>query len=70
MINKGGNKINIPYSNGYSASVLSYQGKVYFGMSTQDGVGIFSYDPATNTASGSPIVTTQGDPSILEAFED
>jgi len=62
-------KLDIPYSLGYGGATRPYQGKVYFGMSTKSGVGIFSYDPATNTASAAPVVTTQGDPSVLEMFD-
>lgn len=36
----------MPFSNGYAACVMNYQGKVYYGMSTNAGVGIYSYDPA------------------------
>lgn len=61
--------LNIPYSNGYSACVMNYENKVYFGMSTNTGVGIYSYDPAANTSSDKPVVTSQGDPSILCAFK-
>jgi hypothetical protein len=62
-------KINVPYSNGYAASVLNYNGKVYYGMSTTTGVGIYAYDPVADTASAKPVVATQGDPSVLCAFE-
>lgn len=70
VVNKSIGKINIPYSNGYASCLLNYQGKVYFGMATENGVGIFSYDPATDTPSVGPVVTTQGDPSVLGAFAD
>lgn len=62
-------KLDIPYSNGYAACVMPYENKVYYGMSTNTGVGIYSFDPATNTASTGTVVTTQGDPSILAFFE-
>ncbi|RPE05486.1 hypothetical protein EGT74_24180 [Chitinophaga lutea] len=67
--NKVLTKLDIPYSNGYAACVLPYENKVYYGMSTNTGVGIFSFDPATNTTSVGPVVSAQGDPSILCAFE-
>lgn len=63
-------KLDIPYSNGYAACVMPYENKVYYGMSTNTGVGIYSFDPATNTASAAPVVSTQGDPSILYAFDE
>jgi hypothetical protein len=62
-------KLDIPYSNGYAACVMHYENKVYYGMSSNTGVGIYSFDPAANTASSGPVVTTQGDPSILTYFE-
>jgi hypothetical protein len=62
-------KINLPYSNGYAASVELHQNKVYWGLATSTGVGIYEYDPATNTATTNPIVNTQGDPGIIETFK-
>lgn len=63
-------KIDLPYSNGMAACVLPYEGKVLFGLATTTGVGIYLFDPATNTAGASPIVNTQGDPCVIEVFED
>ncbi len=62
-------KLDLPYSNGMAACVLPDQGKILWGLATASGVGIYSYDPATNTASQEPIVNTQGDPSIIETFD-
>jgi hypothetical protein len=62
-------KLDIPYSNGYAACVMPYDNKVYYGMSSNTGVGIYSFDPATNAASNGPVVSTQGDPSILASFK-
>lgn len=69
MINKTITKLNLPYSNGYAASVIVYQNKTYWGLATTTGVGIYTYDPSTNTASTNPIITTQGDPGVIEVFE-
>jgi hypothetical protein len=63
-------KLDLPYSNGMAACVLPHDGKILWGLATSTGVGIYSYDPTTNTASEDPIVNTQGDPSIVEVFED
>ncbi|WP_080054238.1 hypothetical protein [Spirosoma aerolatum] len=68
LANKTITKLNLPYSNGYGSSVGLFENKVLFGIAGTSGVGIYSYDPATNTASPSPIVTTQGDPSSIETF--
>jgi hypothetical protein len=62
-------KLDLPYSNGMAACVLPFENKILWGLATTTGVGIYSYDPSTNTASTSPIISTQGDPSIIEAFE-
>jgi hypothetical protein len=68
--NKTITKLELPYSNGQSACVLPIDGKVLWGLATSTGVGIYSYDPATNSTSSSPVVNTQGDPSIIERFDD
>jgi hypothetical protein len=69
IINKTITKLDLPYSNGMAASVLPYDGKILWGLATATGVGIYSYDPASNSSSTGPIVSTQGDPSIIEYFE-
>lgn len=69
LANKIMTRLDIPYSNGYAACVMPYENKVYFGMSTNTGVGIYSFDPASNAASTGPVVNTQGDPSIVYSFE-
>jgi hypothetical protein len=63
-------KIDLPYSNGYAACVLPYDGKVLWGLATTTGVGIYLYDPATNTGSSGPVVATQGDPNIIERLDE
>lgn len=68
LANKTITKLNVPYSNGYATSVCLFDNKVLFDIAGTSGVGIYSYDPATNTTSSSPIITTQGDPSIIELF--
>jgi hypothetical protein len=69
IINKTITKLDIPYSNGQAASVGLFENKVLFGIAGSSAVGIYSYDPATNTAGTSPVVTTQGDPHQIEVFE-
>ncbi len=68
IINKTITKLNIPNSNGYAASVGIFNNKILFGIAGTSAVGFYSYDPATNTASTNPVVTTQGDPVHLESF--
>jgi hypothetical protein len=68
LYNRTVTNIPLPLSNGYSAAVGLYQGKVLFGMSTRTGVGIFTYDPANGAVSSAPIVTTQGFPSAVRAL--
>jgi hypothetical protein len=62
-------KLDVPYSNGYAACVMPFENKIYYGMSTNTGVGIYSFDPVGNTVSNGPVVATQGDPSILAHFD-
>jgi hypothetical protein len=69
IINKTITKLDIPYSNGEAASVGIFENQVLFGIAGTSAVGIYSYDPATNKASTSPVVTTQGDPNQIEVFE-
>jgi hypothetical protein len=68
LANKTITKLNLPYSNGYAASVGLFENKILFGIAGTSGVGIYMFDPSTNTASSSPVVTTQGDPNVIEAF--
>lgn len=70
LYNKTITTLDLPFSNGYSASVTLYEGKVLFGLSTAGGVGIYTYDPVTRVASKEPVVTTQGDPSAIEFFKN
>jgi hypothetical protein len=68
IVNQTITKLDIPYSNGYAASVGIFENKILFGIAGTAGVGIYSFDPATNTASTNPVVTTQGDPNVIEGF--
>lgn len=61
-------KINIPNSNGYAGYVVPFENKILFTSSSVTGVGIYTFDPATGTASTSPAVVTQGDPTAVEVF--
>jgi hypothetical protein len=58
----------LPRSNGIASGVTLHEGRILFGLSTVSGVGIYSYDPATNQASGGPVVTTVGDPTHVVAM--
>jgi hypothetical protein len=69
IINKTITKLNIPYSNGYAASVGLFESKVLFGIAGTNGVGIYRYDPEKDTSSSKPVVNTQGDPHQMEVFE-
>ncbi len=60
-------KLNLPLTAGYSAmGVTLAEEKVLFGLATENGVGIYTYDPKTNTSSQSPVTTTVGNPMYLE----
>lgn len=69
LSNKIISRLDLPYTNGFAGSVLAYQNKIYWGLTATEGVGIYQYDPADGTASARPIITTQGDPFQIEAFE-
>lgn len=69
LINKAITKLDLPYSNAYAGNVMAYENKVYWGLAALQGVGIYSYDPATSIASVNPVITTEGDPVSFEAFE-
>ena len=70
LANKTITKLDLPYSNSYAGSVQVYEGSVYFGLSTSTGVGLYHYDPLTNTASEDPVVNTEGDPSTIKVFAE
>lgn len=68
LYNKTVTKLDLPYSNGYAASVSIFDNKVLFGLSASSAVGIYTYDPVTGIASAKPVLTTSGDPSMIEVF--
>jgi len=59
----------LPLNNGNATDVAFRDNRVLFGLSTVAAAGIFAYDPATNQASGTPLVTTVGDPTLVLVFE-
>jgi hypothetical protein len=56
--------IDLPATAGWSASSVIYQGKVMYGRSTDDGAGMFMFDPSDGTMAGDqmPSITTEGSP--------
>ncbi len=60
----------LPPGNGIATGVTFIEDQVIFGLSTASGVGLYTYDPATGQASDGPVVTTQGDPTAVLAFEE
>ena len=69
MIGQSITKLDLPFCNGYSASLTKYNDNILLGLSTETGVGIYTYDLNTGETSGNPLITTQGDPSVIEIFE-
>ena len=54
-----GKMLPLPGSSGWSANgTIEYNGKIYFGIHAKDGMGFYSYDPATGQGSSKPVVTT------------
>jgi hypothetical protein len=68
LITKTAEKINLSSTNGYAHSICEYDGKILWGLSTANGDGIFTYDPATRTASSKPVVATEGMPMFIGKF--
>lgn len=68
LYNKTISKLDFPYATGYSSSVGIFENKILFGLSTNTGIGIYTYDPVTGIASTAPVVNTAGDPSVIETF--
>lgn len=62
-------KLDLPYCNGYSASLTKYQDQILWGWSTATAVGIYTYNLNSEEISDGPVVTTQGDPSVIEIFK-
>lgn len=62
--------LDIPATVGWSADSMMYGDKVMFGRSTENGVGLFFYDPTTGTNIGdaTPSITTVGSPRVLKKF--
>ena len=60
----------LPLSNSLGTGVTFSQGAVIFGLSTATGVGLYTYDPTTGTASSAPVLRTAGDPTIVLAFPE
>lgn len=68
--NKTATRIDIPATVGWAASVIKYKDKIIFGLLTDDGAGLYRYDPASGTDTGdqTPYITTEGSPTWLAAF--
>ncbi|MEH0157392.1 hypothetical protein V6R21_24985 [Limibacter armeniacum] len=60
--------LDLPFSNSYAASPLVTDTEILFGISGNDGVGIYTYDPNAEEGPSAPIITTQGDPGIILKF--
>ena len=69
LYNQSITKLDLPFCNGYSASLTKYNDNILWGLSTETGVGIYTYDLNTGETSDGPVITTQGDPSVIEIFE-
>lgn len=60
----------LPLTTGFGSGVTFMDDQVVFGLSTASDVGLYTYNPANGQASSSPVVSTQGDPTHVLAFED
>ncbi|MBI9068270.1 MAG: hypothetical protein JEZ09_13335 [Salinivirgaceae bacterium] len=61
--------IGLPLSNAYGLSVGIIEGIVVFGLATETSNGFYTYDPTTETASPSAVITTTGYPYSFVSFE-
>ncbi len=62
---KSVSKLNLPETNGWTAGIISYGDKVLYGLSTENGDGLFRYDPVTAEGDQIPYISTVGLPVIL-----
>lgn len=61
--------LGLPYSNSIGRGVTIYDDKVLFGLATTSDIGIYTYNLSTGEASSSAVVTTEGYPGTLRAFD-
>ncbi|HBR95869.1 MAG TPA: hypothetical protein DD979_00625, partial [Gammaproteobacteria bacterium] len=69
--NQTATKLDMPATVSWSAGVIKYQDKIVYGMHTENGVGLYRYDPSSGTDIGEqrPFMTTEGSPVFLDAYE-
>ncbi|ACF13465.1 conserved hypothetical lipoprotein [Chloroherpeton thalassium ATCC 35110] len=66
---KTAEKIDLPLTAGWAAKCVSKTDDlIVFGLSTDDGQGLYTYDPTTGESSSSPVVSTQGIPTSVMYF--
>lgn len=58
----------LPRSTAYGNGITAVGEKIVYGLAAATGVGLFIYDLTTGTASPTPVVQTQGAPTIVLAF--
>lgn len=68
--NKTATRIDIPATAGWSASVIKHKDKIIYGLLTDNGGGLYRYDPSSGTDTGdqTPYITTAGSPVWLASF--
>ncbi|QZT38061.1 hypothetical protein K5X82_03970 [Halosquirtibacter xylanolyticus] len=67
--NKTIEKLDLPRSNNYGASVNIVDHQVLFGLSTETGNGFYSYDIKIGKVSDSPIINTEGYPEAISRIQ-
>lgn len=67
--NKTVRKIAFPRGNIFASCVGQYEDLILFGLSTEDGEGFYTYNPATEACSEKPVINTTGYPFSFQVFE-
>ena len=69
LYNKTIKTLDLPKSNFIGRCATIYDGKVVFGLATASDIGLYTYDLLTGESSNSAVVTTEGHPAALYAFD-
>ncbi len=66
LYDKSATKLNLPVTNawtGAGSTIITYEDKIFYGLSTENGDGIYRYDPATGEGDQTPYISTDGLPA-------
>lgn len=63
--NKTAEKLDIPLTNFYSGDVTKLGEQIIFSISSEEAVGLYTYDLQSEESSSEPVITTDGDPIYI-----